>query len=91
METLQAAPTKALSMQAIALSAVTHFGLEFVTRAEFSAFVINSVRPQVWCLKEQGLVEMLYPHKERGYPGMWQWKRDLPTLAEVAAEAAAIS
>lgn len=89
--TLKAAPTDAMSTRAIALVVAAHFGLEFVTRAEFSSFIENSVRPQVALLRDQGFVEILYPHEKRGHPGMWKWKADLPTLAEITAEAAANS
>lgn len=78
-----------MGTRALAQDASVHFGLNFATKAEFSIFQKNSVRPQVARLREQGLVELVNVDGKPHNAGLWRLKKALPTLAELTALAAA--
>lgn len=80
--TLQGAGEAGLSARAVTLLASAHFELDFVSKAEFTNYLRNTVHPRLRELRQKDLVENI---PGQGRDGMrWRWKRQLPTLAELA-------
>lgn len=86
VEALQAAAA-GMATRDVALAAAAHFGLPFVSEAEFLIYLNNTVRAQLNKLAGEGLVST----ERTGGPGTmrWAWKRSIPTLAELALLAGA--
>jgi hypothetical protein len=82
---LRDASMAGISTRALAQESASHFGLNFATKAEFSLFQENSVRPQVTQLRKQGLVEVVHGVGKPQHAGQWRWKNPLPTFADLAA------
>jgi hypothetical protein len=83
--TMQNTPD-AIAVRTIAEMARAHFGLEFNSPEDFVKFQTNSVQSQVRQLSKAGLVEILRPTKHLR-DAVWRWKRTVPSLADMAAEA----
>ena len=79
-----------MSTKAIAQDASRHFDLNFATKAEFQVFQQYSVLSQVKRLRNQGLVEVAYCEGKPQHKGIWIWKNELPTFAELTALVAAV-
>jgi hypothetical protein len=86
VEALQGEPA-GLTTRDVALAAAAHFGLPFVSEADFLIYLNNTVRAQLNKLVEEGMVSTA----RAGGPGTmrWTWKRGLPTFAELALLAGA--
>jgi hypothetical protein len=72
-----------LSMRAIAGLTAAHFGLEFLTETEMTRYCRNSIRPQLQLLRDEGVFES----SQEDVPGgvlLWNFKRALPSLADLA-------
>ena len=69
---------------AIVCGAIAHFQLDFPSKADFKAFAQNSVKRQIFRLKEEGLVEALHSMEGKWTVGIWRWKTGLPTIADLA-------
>jgi hypothetical protein len=89
VSTLRDAAPATLQTRLLAWTSAVHFGLDFASQAEFEAFANNSVRPQIFRLTEQGLVERVRNGQKSENHCNWRWKNQLPTLAELAALVAA--
>ena len=76
-----------LSTREVGRRAAAQFALEFVSLSEFSVFLKNTVRPGLRDLQLAGKLECTPPGK--GGKSLWQPKRALPTLAELALLAGA--
>lgn len=72
----------------VTLRVAAHFNIVFASKAEFLRFHSNTVHARLSSLKRRGLAE----HIPTGpNSALWRWKRELPTLAELRSEAAALT
>lgn len=86
IKVLQDAVPEALDTRTVVQRAIVHFGLDFTTHSEHQAFVRNTIGPQLFKLKKQGLVQALHLGNCGGKVGIWRWKTAYPTLGELTRQ-----
>lgn len=77
-----------ITMRVLSGLTANHFGIVLTAKAEVALFVNHSVKPQVKLLKKQGFAEVRYGLERTQSCGRWYWKKQLPSLAELADLAA---
>jgi hypothetical protein len=75
-----------LSARSASLLASANFQLDFANKADFLKYLRNTIRPQLQELRNHGLVENLPGTTSEGM--LWRWKTTLPSLADLALQAA---
>jgi hypothetical protein len=81
VQTLQDATDVGLSAREVTLLASAHFGLDFVSKAEFNSYLRNSVQPRLRELREKGQVENTSSTGRDAT--LWRWKRSMLTFADL--------
>lgn len=81
VQTLQDATDEGLSAREVTLLASAHFGLDFVSKAEFNCYLRNSVQPRLRELRAKGQVDN--PSSRGREVTLWRWKRSLLTFADL--------
>ncbi|MEK8049176.1 hypothetical protein AACH10_02890 [Ideonella sp. DXS22W] len=88
--TLRRAYPKPVDTRVMTELAIKHFGLEFATREQRNRFRRATVSHTLQRLVNAGHVERLHDYKVLpNSPGIWRWKVDQPSMAELSALAAA--
>lgn len=77
-----------LTPREITVQVRDHFGIVFASKAETMQFLRNTIHARLASLRQRGLVERIPAGPNKG---IWRWKRDLVTLAELRSEAAALT
>jgi hypothetical protein len=81
VQTLQDAAEVGLSAPEVTLLVSAHFGLDFVSKAEFNSYLRNSVQPRLRELREKGQVEN---SSSTGRDAtLWCWERSMLTFADL--------
>lgn len=81
VQTLRNAADVGLSAREVTLLASAHFGLEFVSKAEFNSYLRNSVQPRLRELRGKGQVENTSSTGRDAT--LWRWKRSSLTFADL--------
>jgi hypothetical protein len=80
VQTPQDAAGVGFSAREVTLLASAHFGLDFVSKAEFNSYLRNSVQPRLRELREKGQVDNTSSTGRDAT--LWRWKRSLLTFAD---------